>query len=384
MQKRLLFVNGPSQDMCDRFFGWPTSLLYAIAPSIQAIRSGVLACNFVPEIFDPIWYIEGVNDEEVNRNFREKVRNVDVVCASATYDALYPTLQLFRQAKAVNPQTITILGGPHFDEVHGIPHFNDVVSVPALVDYGIAGDGDLALLALLQYIQQDETDSMTFNEVPGDATIYAGRQALRTHGGRLPLDDLPFLPVELADQSRHRNDFDVFHDEHGIIPTVQMIAKRGCGYHCNYCSERSELAYPNARSIESILREVQLRKDQGFRAVFFDDSTFGLYPRLKELLKQLASSGMRFGCLNRFNHLLDHRLLEAYREAGFMYFYCAIEQFDDNALSLMGKAQDERRIRLAMELLGKHGFQVGVSLLYGLPYETLRSVNRSRNNLFGQ
>ena len=136
-------MNGPSQDSSDRFFGWPTSLLYAIAPTIQAINEGKINLTYVQKIFEPIWYIEGVNSEGIKNNLHELLEKerVDIICASATYDSLYPTLQLFAKAKKVNPHLTTILGGPHFDEVHNIK-LNDVQRTPHLIDFGIAGDGE--------------------------------------------------------------------------------------------------------------------------------------------------------------------------------------------------------------------------------------------------
>ena len=79
---RVLLVNGPSQDSCDRFFGWPTPLLYAIAPSIEEQRRGILNVEFVEQIFDPVWYVEGKNDAAVRALFAESLVGVDVVCAA--------------------------------------------------------------------------------------------------------------------------------------------------------------------------------------------------------------------------------------------------------------------------------------------------------------
>jgi len=182
------------------------------------------------------------------------------------------------------------------------------------------------------------------------------------------------MPTELADVERHKHDFDIFKDGKGIVPTFQMIAARGCSYSCDFCSERKELAYSNVMSVENIIQEIQLRKEQGFRAIFFDDSTFGLYPRLKELLKELGKTGMIFGSLNRFNHLDKQETVEAYKEAGFVYLYCAIEQFDDKTLAEMKKRQGTQKIAESMKLLSQNEFMVGVSLLYGLPYETDESI----------
>ncbi len=377
MGKRVLFLNGPSQDACDRFFGWPTSLLYAIAPTIDAVQRGLLDVEYTSPMFDPVSCIEGVNDKEVYCAFDEVIGDVDIVCASATYDSLYPTLRLLARAKKLRPNVVTILGGPHFDEVHDRSHTSDVWKNCSAVDYGIAGDGEYALLALMQALSTYRLGDLSLDRVAGKAWVYTRRGRAMTSGKPLDLDALPFMQLDLADTRRHRNNFDVFATDGAILPTVQMIAKRGCDYECEFCSESRHLTYPNARSIQSILEEVELRKSQGYQAVFFDDSTFGLYPRLNILLRELAATGMAFGCLNRFNHLKNERQLQAYREAGFVYFYCSIEQFDDKPLKLMNKAQDTRAIRESMSLLSEYGFMLGVSLLYGLAGEdesTIRST----------
>ena len=136
MVKKILFVNGPSQDPSDRFFGWPTSLLYAIAPTIKAIDGGGLNLEYDPKIFEPLWYVERENNEQIKSDFKERIKNIDIVCASATYDSLYPTLQLFTEAKRVNPNIVTIFGGPYFDEVHHLQ--SSEVKNHNLIDFAIA------------------------------------------------------------------------------------------------------------------------------------------------------------------------------------------------------------------------------------------------------
>ena len=86
---------------------------------------------------------------------------------------------------------------------------------------------------------------------------------------------------------------------------------------------------------------------------------------------------MQFGSLNRFNLLTNPRKVEAYRSAGFTYVYTAIEQFDDSALKSMDKSQKEKTIKDSMSVLDNSGFDVGVSLLYGLPYETEETIEKT-------
>jgi radical SAM superfamily enzyme YgiQ (UPF0313 family) len=372
MLKRILFMNGPSQDGSDRFFGWPTSLLYAIAPAVQAMRQGRLEMEYAPRIFEPVWYGEGVNSGAIKEEFKELIKGVDIICASVTYDSLYPTYQLLLEAKKLNPRITTILGGPYFDEV--LPSGRRCY-VPAAIDYAIGGDGEYALLALLRHLEKGSPASLDFSSINGRVIIYANGKMYRVEGMPLAMDGLPFMPIELVDMNRHKNDFDVFSDVGRITPTIQMIAQRGCAYSCNFCSERKELAYRNTRSIDNIVREVYFRKEQGFGAVFFDDSNLGAYPRLKDLLGQIAKiKGMVFGCLERFDLLNRPGVMDLYEKAGFTYFYASIEQFDDHALRRMGKAQTKTQIESAMKSLSERGFGLGVSLLYGLPSESEGSV----------
>ena len=379
MVKKILFMNGPSQDSSDRFFGWPTPLLYAIAPTIQAIKVGEIDLAYSSKIFDPIWYVEDKNSEKIKQEFREllKKESTDIICASATYDSLYPTLQLFSEAKRVNPRITTILGGPHFDETHNTIT-NEIDKNPNLVDFGIAGDGEYSLKSVLEAISKDSLSELDTRNIQGKSWIYHGGKKYATSGRQLDLDQIPFVPIELVDVERHKHDFDIFTDDNNILPTIQMIAQRGCPYRCNFCSERRDLAYPNARSIDSILEEIELRKSQGFKAIFFDDSTFGTYRSqqgdIKQLLKELSKTGIVFGSLNRFNHLKNSELVNLYRKAGFNYLYCSIEQFDDMALQNMTKDQKVKQIESSIKLLKQHDFHLGVSLLYGLPYETEKSI----------
>lgn len=369
---RVLFVNGPSQDPSDRFFGWPTSLLYAIAPSCQSARSGEMEYEILGKLFEPIWFVEELNGASVRSGFLEAAADAQVICASVTYDSLYPTLQLFEEAKRRNPDALMVLGGPHVDEVHARCDLR--ADCLGCADYMVAGDGEYALKALLQAIARGQVDAAGFEDVEGRFWVYGSRGLVASGATPLQLDRLPTMPLEHCDLERHGHDFDLFYDGSVPLPTCQMIARRGCSYHCAFCSERADLAPPNVRSIPNVVAEVEERHALGFRAVFFDDSTFGQYPRLRSLLAELSRTGMRFGCLNRFNHLTDPRLLEAYREAGFEYFYCSIEQFEDTALTALRKDQSTSAITTAMTRLHGFGFRLGVSLLYGLPTESEESI----------
>ncbi len=372
--KKVLFLNGPSQDPSDRFAGRPTPLLYAIAPTIDAIDHGSLNLSYATPIFDPWFYTEGERGEKVKAEIRKLLQGVDILCGSAIYDSLYPTLQLFGVAKEFNPTITTILGGPHFDEIHQLEHFNEVNQNPHLVDFAVAGDGEYILMELLRELSGNNNADLGLiaDKSKGKGWLYSHRGFVQVDSP-MSLDELPFIPLHIA-PDEHRRYSDTYTEKRDRLPAVQMMAQRGCPYSCSFCSERRKLAYHNVRSVENLLAEVWLRKGQGIEYVFFDDSTFGAYPFLAALLTELGKTGMKFGCLNRFNHLQNPKVLEMYRKAGFTYFYCSIEQFDNSVLRSMVKAQKTQQITQSVKTLNEFGFQLGVSMLYGIPSETQESI----------
>jgi radical SAM superfamily enzyme YgiQ (UPF0313 family) len=309
--------------------------------------------------------------------FDRRLADVDVVCASVTYDSLWPVLRLFKHAKERRPPLLTVLGGPHVDETHELGKFNDGQIRRDIIDYAIAGDGDLALLALLRGLSAGAPGPVWPNsEMPEGFFRTYHRGTLIDRGDRpLQLDALPPLPVELADTQARRENLGRLLKRPDLCPAVEMIAQRGCDYACECCSERK--IAKNPRTVDSILAVVELRRMQGFRMVFFNDSTFGLYPNRRDLLAELGRTGMQFGCLNRFDHLTNPTLLDAYRSAGFVYFYCAVEQFDNSVLTRLTKAENIAQIERSVRLLYERGFMLGVSLLYGLPDESRTSIERT-------
>lgn len=371
---KVLFMNGPAQDRGDRFYSWPTPLLYAIAPTVEAIRSGELDVEVAGPIFDP-WTWDEERAEAILSAFEQRMHDVDVVCASATYDALHPTLECFRRAKQANPRVTAILGGPHVDEVHGDSRYDLFRLAPGVVDYVVAGDGEVVLRELLRELRKPHPSlSEIAARSSGNAWIYhSGGERAAVHT-ILDLNALPFMPLDLA-PTAHRADFDVFRTSDGhVVDTAQVLAARGCPFRCTFCSERSDLAPLQRRSVERVMEEVLLRKEQGFGAVFFDDSTFGSYRPMPRLLEALGHTGLQFGCQHRFDYLQSPRTIETYRCAGFTYFFTAIEQFDDAALKAVNKSQTVRQIRQALQALEQAGMKVGAALLFGLPQESREGV----------
>jgi len=179
-----------------------------------------------------------------------------------------------------------VFGGPHEDDSP-----ESTASRDANVDLSVGGDGETALQIIvetaLRYPRIDgnglirKMRAMKHTLVDGSAALSCGEGKpgqgcqvlwLRSPSGSpLNLDTLPILPRHLLDR-REQFHFPVFQKQHGILKaTAQVMTQRGCLATCWFCSESQRVV---SRSVQSVARELDVIKDEGYEAVFFDDSTF--------------------------------------------------------------------------------------------------------------
>lgn len=388
----VLFGFAPTPDPKDRFFSTsPTSLELAATLAINAMDRGDIAMNYVPEIFHP----ENFRGSETIRQLQENIRmyGVGVLCLSSTYDSHFVATQLFQAAREVNPDILTIYGGPHVDEVHEprveatMPQLGIFPRHRGRIDIAVAGDGEQALSQLLldyanasgreELLAQLPNKRNEYGYLPGMAKISCQPlgatepQIILTSGRPMDLDSLPIRRRDLTG-GKHDHGFSCFTSAEGtLLKSTSTLTHRGCCGHCVFCSEA--LPYQH-RSVDNILEEVNFLKEQGYEGIFFDDSTLHDHLDFWALVSRLKETGLQFGALTRFDKLQNPEEVRRLREAGFVYLYCAIEQAQDEALHGMGKNTSLQEIEQGIELLAQNDIKLGVSLLFGLPMETLQSV----------
>lgn len=192
-----------------------------------------------------------------------------------------------------------------------------------------------------------------------------------SQGGQIPSD----VRGSVFTCRRHLYDFECFIDDRGQrMPTVTMITHRGCRARCNFCSEG--LPY-QGRSHEHIMTEAAQLSASGVQAVFLDDSTVQDDPHLDSLLAGFHDLGLTVGALTRFDQIQDRTALQRMRQLGLTYFYASIEQYSDESLRSMHKKLHTHQIDQGVRNCAETGIRLGVSLLFGLPYETPQAVART-------
>lgn len=388
-QSRFLFAFAPTMDVHDRFFNcYPSSLLHAIAPLVEAADSGVLDVSYCERIYHPKVFTEAA--EALWRQMLRRERPTHVAISS-TYDSWHVAVWLGRIAREVIPEVIVIQGGPHLDEVlepsvlKRAPGLNPLTpDTRDAVDFAVGGDGEYMLRWLAEVTGGADGPSAAASRVlarnaetqrlPGTANLMyfvGGERHLVRFRNPMPLDDLPFVPRHLLPVA-DMYDFDCFRDESGRRkPTVTLITHRGCRARCNFCSEGLPF---QGRSHAHILAEARVLAASGVRAVFLDDSTVQDDLRFTDLLRGFHDLGLEVGALTRFDQIQDPQALVRMRESGLVYLYASVEQYSDRSLGLMHKKLRTEQIDLGVANCERADVRLGVSLLFGLPYETPGSV----------
>ncbi|MGH3734014.1 MAG: B12-binding domain-containing radical SAM protein [Micromonosporaceae bacterium] len=387
---RILFVFAPTLDPHDRFFNcYPGSLLHAVAPLVDAVDRGVVDIEYVPVVFHPKIFTDRslTAFREILTRFRPTH-----LAISSTYDSWHVALRLAREARHVAPDIITIHGGPHLDEVlepfvlqrmPGLDPFSGAAR--DAVDFAIGGDGEYVLLKLIADTAgaSDPADAQRrvaerlddYRSLPGTGSIAFPKddeKVIVRFRTPMNLDDIPFVPRHLLPVA-DLYDFDCFRNETGQrLSTVTMITHRGCRARCTFCSEG--LPY-QARSLDHILAEARQLRARDVDAIFIDDSTVQDDPEHMKMFAELHALGFRLGALTRFDLLQDASHVREMRQHGVEYLYASIEQYDDSSLQDMHKGVTTRQIDRGIENLRSAGIKLGVSLLFGLPDETPRSVD---------
>ena len=171
-----------------------------------------------------------------------------------------------------------------------------------------------------------------------------------------------------------------------------VLTGRGCTHHCQYCCfaalGRKKL---RLHSIDRVLEELewiaahQRRTGDRYIVPIHDDAFTLLPPRATSLCQAIVDRKLDLvlSCITRAD-TIDEDLLKLMRQAGFVSLAFGLESAVPSVLRAMGKVRPpdyhdpdlaaERefveRVRDSVASAKKLGFNVGVSIILGLPTET--------------
>ena len=256
------------------------------------------------------------------------VAGADVVGLTAVTPTINTAIDIAREVKHANPDSLVILGGAHATL---LPE-ETLTSAPE-IDVIVRGEGEDIAIRLLQAIEHEQplpdVPSITYRENGKVVSNPAG-------SANVELDSLPFLAYHLLPWKRFKP-----HPPHGrALPFAAIITSRGCPYKCAYCSKPIFGSRFRAQSPERVLEEVAYYTERlGAREIAFYDDVFTLNKnRAHAIADGMLQKGLKihWTCETRVN-LVDRELLRHMKQAGCYAISYGIESASQKILDALDK-----------------------------------------------
>ena len=277
--------------------------------------------------------------------------------------------------KEVNPQILTVMGGPH---VTLVPKgFLEEVKT---VDIAVAGEGEYALLEIAQYFEGQkqlcDIKGITYRQ-NGKVVVNERRQFIDN------LDELPYPAYDLVDMEQYLSPKKIGYRSFQN-KAISMITSRGCPFNCCFCAVHLHMGQGfRANSADYVLDHIQHVVDKyKVKNIFFEDDNLTLdLKRFEAICDGIIErkikigwetpNGVRADCLN-----ID--LLRKMKQSGCKSVFVGVESGDQQILDkVICKSLDLNRVIEFAKNARKIGLKTGAFYIIGFPGETKENMQRT-------
>ncbi|MEN8262916.1 MAG: cobalamin-dependent protein [Nitrospirota bacterium] len=357
MKKKVLFITPPYHCGVVEVAGhWiPLTFVY--------LAGAVREAGFRPVIYDAMTKRHG--HKEIKKRIKEEKPRY--VASTAITSTVVDALEVLKNAKELNPDVITIIGGVH-------PNFMfEEVLENSYVDYVVRGEGEETLTELLLSLEKGKG----LEKVKGIS--YRNKGKVVSTPPRPFIKDLDSLPAawDLIEWKDYR---------YFVIPKSRLgsvSTSRGCSHDCTFCSQQKFWHQSwRGRKPESIVMEIEhLRKHFGVNVFLLpDEHPTHERDRWEKLLDLLIENELDIYLLmeTRAEDIVrDRDILWKYRRAGIVHIYIGVEATDQETLDLIKKDVNVEIGMEAIRLIHEHDMITETSFLLGFPHETKQSAAKT-------
>ena len=237
----------------------------------------------------------------------------------------------------------------------------------------IGGEGEGSLVQLIDLFRKNpDPEESELARIPGlsfrrgDGTFFLAMDVARFDPEDLIPDFEDFKPQDYPD---------------GRMPLAFLQTSRGCPIPCKFCSiEAVSGKRYRARSVESVLREMEIRYAEGYRSFDFEDDHLTLKrTRARELFNKIGEQffdrPLRLHARNGIYYRgLDGDLLDSMKRAGFRELNLSPVSGNEGLNRDMGRSSAREEFRHVVEAAFSRDLQVVAYLILGLPGDTLEGM----------
>jgi len=330
-----------------------------VSHGLAHLSSAAKAQGFTVDLID-LRALKGWDEFQAEIRHRQPAV-VGITMMSVDYN---PATQAARLVKEVNPEIVTVVGGPHptlaLKEVAAVPHF----------DYIVTHEGEITFPWLLGELRDGR------------------RPAERVIAGQPPnLDELPFPDRELFLEEWHRHGYTLDSPEVPFVPELPppfltIIAGRGCKYNCNFCQPAERILFGKQvrrRSVESVIAELTLLQEKYHFAsfMFHDDTLTEDREWVQEFCQRYQAEGFTqpFFCQSRADIIVHHPdMVGLMARAGCRGYFIGFESGNDRVLKFLRKGTTRAMNLESARICRRYGIKIWANYMLGIPTETREEV----------
>jgi len=299
--------------------------------------------------------------------------------------------QILLKIKKLNPEIITIMGGPNFNNYDLDKYFKN----KHFLDYFIVNQGETGFLNIIDKFSINELDRYSSNLGVIDNVAYYNKSLKKVFIGDITkrYKDLDIIPSPYLDGT-----LDKFIDDENLIAIIETM--RGCPFPCTYCAWGDDwLRASNRYSTERVNAEIDYIAKKHIESkkllngyLYLADSNFGMHKRDEEIAKKIRETHDKYGwpktiwatwAKNSNEKVIEiASILKPMLQAGVTIAY---ESLNDTTL------KNVRRSNISIEKFNKvrehvksKGLKTHTDVILGLPGETKKSYLDGLRKVFDQ
>ncbi|MDP6518104.1 MAG: radical SAM protein [Alphaproteobacteria bacterium] len=288
-------------------------------------------------------------------------------------------LKVIEAAKAANPATISVLGGPHWDATNR-EWMADFFAARPQIDFHIDREGEATFADLVESLIAVDFDPAKLNIDAWPCTLFAYDRdsgiVLHNSVGAFDRMDLTQLPSPYLDGW-----MDKFLEDPHLAPILET--NRGCPYSCSFCAwgnatQSKVRQFPVEVVVEEI-RYVATRSKNPHKLLYLADANFGILKRDEDIARAIADSSVNLGFPKQtYVYFAKNTNERVIRVAELMKTVTSMsmskQSVNDDVLANIKRSNiPHEQYDDLMRECEKRGIQTFSELIYGLPGETYDS-----------
>ncbi|MFH1045786.1 MAG: radical SAM protein [Candidatus Omnitrophota bacterium] len=311
---------------------------------------------------------QGLSEEELKNKIA--AAGAEIVGISATSASAQNAERIAGLAKEINPQTFTVLGGPHLTAAP-----EDTMELFTSLDLGVIGDGE----EIFREIVRRRLQKKSCQDLAGVAYRDNGTIKVNPPGKLLPLDELPFPAWELLPPPQ-RYSFNP--SAYRRRPHCIVIASRGCPYQCIFCHVSRFRPTIRYRSARNIVDEIEyLMRNFGIKEVRFGDELFAVNKRWAgEVCQEIRQRKLKliWSCEARADSMSEE-FAHTLKAGGCWQITMGVESGSPVILEKIKKGISLEQVKNTIKWAHQAGLSVRAFFMLGFPFESREDLQKTIN-----